>query len=139
MNANTWIKAKGKLVYSPVREVLRKKRSHNDFILVAEMNGEIAKYYSWWIRKSLHLNVRIPAWKPHITILDGRNPVPDDNLHQWEKHAGIVIDFEYSVEVEQVWKFFVLPVRSLQLDAIRSELGFMPNAHGFHLTVGRLD
>lgn len=134
----TWIKGTCKLVYSPARPGLKKKRAANDFIIVAEMPGDIAKYYSYWIKKKLYLNLQLPAWRPHITVLDGRKPVDDSKLHLWEKHAGKTVDFEYSIDVEQHWKFWVLPVRSEKLTEIRTELGFAPNAHNFHLTIGRM-
>lgn len=134
----TWLKAKGKLIYSPARPGLKKQRAANDFFVILETPGDVAKYYSHWVKKSLYLDLQLPAWRPHVTVLDGRKAIAEDKLPLWKKYAGEIIKYEYSVDIEQHWKFWVLPVRSPRLAEIRSELGLPQNNHGFHLTIGRM-
>lgn len=133
-----WIKGTAKLVYAPARPGLKKVRAANDYFLVAEVSGDIAKYYSYWIKKTLYVSLQPPAWRQHITVLNGRHEVPADRRHLWKKHHNETIHFEYSVDVQQHWKFWVLPVRSNRLETIREEFGLASNHKQFHLTVGRM-
>ena len=135
---NNWAKATGRLIYEPNRPDLRKIRKANDWFLVVETNPNIAAYYCWWIEKTWGLKLQRPAFKAHITVLDGRHPVAPDFRGQWKKRAGEVITFEYNVEFEQHWKFFALPVRCEKLNDIRAELGF-ESINNLQLTIGRME
>lgn len=134
---DSWVKAAGKLVYEPKRPDLRKSRAADDWWLVLDVPCGIAHYYNWWVKKEIHLDLQLPAWNPHITLLDGRRAVDPKHRHMWKKHAGKWFSFEYNVNIEQHWKFWTLPVRSRQLQEIRSELGFS-NEIDMHLTIGRM-
>jgi hypothetical protein len=134
---NNWTTATGRLIYEPNRPDLRKSRKSDDWWLIVETNPNIASYYCWWVEKKWGLKLQLPAWKAHITVLDGRKPVDPKYRDRWNAHKGKVITFEYSVEFEQHWKFFVLPVRCDQLNQLREELGFAP-IDNFHITIGRM-
>lgn len=134
----TWVKSIATLVYNPYRPGLRKVRGANNFFFIAEVKGDICKYYSHLIEKNLYLKLQLPVWRPHVTILNGRQSISDDKLHIWKKYAGEEIEFEYNVNVEQHWKFWVLPVRSERMQQLQKELGFDFENYDFHLTIGRM-
>lgn len=130
-----WHESTAKVLYDPYRPGLKKIRPGT--LVVANVDPGIAEYYRWWVKKRFGLHLHNTAFIPHITIVDGK--VKNDNKHQlWKKHQNEIIDFEYSVEFEQHWKFWTLPVRSPQLEAIRRELGLNPN-YNFHITFGRME
>jgi hypothetical protein len=130
-----WCKSTAKVFYDPYRPGLRKVRPGT--LVVANVDPGIAEYYRWWVRKRFGLFLQNTAFLPHITIVDGK--VKNDNQHPaWKKYQGQIITFEYSVELEQHWKFWTLPVRSKALENIRSELGLNPN-YNFHITFGRME
>lgn len=141
---DNWFKAKGKVQYTPWRPGAT-KRAHKPWVTVNVPNS-IAEYYRAQIVRNL-INpfnqdpiphrIHPPKWGAHITVLDGRFDIPQTHKHAWEKHQNAIVEFEYSNEVEQVWKFFVLPVRSAFLESIRAELGLPPRP--LHITVGRIE
>ena len=79
-----------------------------------------------------------PLFGAHITVLDGRVPVKNEHMHLWKKYQGKVIEFKYSPDIQQNWKFFHLTVQCEMLRNIRAELGLNPN-YNFHITVGRIE
>jgi len=131
----TWVKSTAKVFYDPYRPGLRKVRPGT--LVVANVDPGIAELYRYWVRKRHGLILQNTAFLPHITIVDGK--VKNDNQHpMWKKFHGQVIDFEYSVDMEQHWKFWTLPVRSKKLEEIRQSLGLNPN-YNFHITFGRME
>jgi len=130
-----WVKAQAKLSYDPYRPGLRKERPGS--LIVADLDFGIGEYYRWWVLKRFGLMLQPTAWKPHVTVLDGRKGLSPEAMKLWKKHQNKIIDLEYSVEVEQHWKFWVLPVRSKALNDIRSELG-LESSKNFHITIGRM-
>ena len=69
-------------------------------------------------------------------MLDGRQEVAENKQEFWGKYHDAEITFEYSVEIEHHWKFWVLPVRCSFLNDIREELG-LNREYNFHITIGR--
>lgn len=133
----TWVKYKGTLVYNPKRKELRKTRKEEQWWLICEIDYGLAAFYRHLVFKRFGLQLQPTAWKPHITVLDGRKQVKPEFQKFWKKYDGQKVEFEYSVDVEQHWKFWVLPVRSKQLMDIRKELGFH-NDYPLHVTFGRM-
>jgi hypothetical protein len=132
-----WTTSIGKLVYNPPRPDIRKSFAHDDWRLVVEVDRGFSLYYNWWVKKMWGLELQLPVWKTHITILNGKQPV-DPEFHKiWRKHENERITFEYSVEFEQHWKFFVLPVRCERFHEIRAELG-LSTWDKHHITFGRM-
>lgn len=139
----TWFKAKGKLVYgaNPALE----KRADKPWARVETPSG-ISDYYRHMLVRSVinpfrqegvdMTKVHPPMIGAHITVINGRHTIPPSNTF-WKKYDGKIIEYEYSIELEQVWKFFVLPVRCEFLERVREELGLPP--HPFHITVGRME
>jgi hypothetical protein len=128
-----WAASTAKVFYDPVRPGIRKVRPGS--LVVANVDPGIAEYYRWWVKKQHGLQLQNTAWYPHITVVDGK--VNSGRGSEWKKYQSAVIDFEYSAELEQHWKFWVLPVRSRQLEMIRHGLGLNPD-YNFHITVGRM-
>lgn len=132
---NEWIKTTAKIVYEPLRADLKKESRNPKWTVVAEVDPEITRLYRWWIKRQWWLDLVQPMWYPHVTVIDGRRPIR--NNERWKRLDGRRIEIEYSVNVEQHWKFFVLPVRSSVFDEIRQECGFH-ETHPYHITFGRM-
>lgn len=132
-----WVKHRGVLVYNPPRPDLRKIRQGNDWFIFLELDYNFAALYRWFILRRFHLQLQPTAWKPHVTVLDGRNKVQPEYRQFWKKYEKKKIEFEYSVDIEQHWKFWTLPVRSETLLDIREELGFKRQCE-LHITIGRM-
>jgi hypothetical protein len=130
----TWCKSSAQVSYDPYRPGLRKHRPGS--LVVANVDLGIPEYYRWWVRKRFGLQLHPPAFFPHITIVDGKRH--HDKNSFWKKYQNRTIEFEYNVEFEQHWKFWTLPVRSTQLEQIRTELDLNPN-YNFHITFGRME
>jgi hypothetical protein len=133
-----WIPATAKVEYDPYRPGLRKVRPGN--LVVADVDPSIAEYYRWWVMKRHGLKLQNTAFIPHVTIINGKTQNSGLLKHDaWRKHHKKIIELEYSCELEQHWKFWVLPARGEQLDVIRKELGLPSLGHNFHITFGRMD
>ena len=135
-----WVKANGRIIYDPTRDDLRKEERATPWWVIAQLTGrdleDFSAYYRWLLRRRGIGMIQQPAWKPHVTILDGRREVPEEFRRLWKKYDGQVVSFEYGVDIQKVWKFWVLPVRCALFEKIREELGFNPD-YPFHITVGR--
>lgn len=128
-----WCKSSAKVSYDPYRPGIRKIRP--GILVVADVDPGITEYYRWWVRRRFGLQLQSTAFMPHITIVDGKTPLDKNTF--WKKWQNKTIEFEYSVEMENHWRFWTLPVRSNKLELIRSELGLKPE-YNFHITFGRL-
>lgn len=133
-----WINYKGLVVYNPNRPNLKKIRLANQWFLFVEVCYDFAAFYRWLIFKRYGLRLNATAWKPHITVLDGRKEVKPEFRHNWKKYEKVKVEFNYSVNVQQHWKFWTLPVYSPKIIEIRKELGFFDN-YPLHITIGRMD
>lgn len=137
-----WIYTSGILQHSPPRPG-GKKRVNNYWLIVKVPNG-IVEFYHHWIQKRIGppwdpkaKKLQLPMWGGHITVLDGRTPLNDCQMKILEKLDGKRVSFEYSPDIQQHWKFFYLPVRSHELNQIRSDLG-LTKSYRFHITIARL-
>ena len=138
-----WIVGSGKLRYSPEKPNAIKR--NNPWWIVVDIDRSIQKYYGHWINNIIsppwlikRKLIQTPLWGGHITVLDGRQEPPLENQQHWGKYHNLEINFEYSVEIEHHWKFWVLPVKCPMLNDIREELGLDGN-YPFHITIGRDD
>lgn len=134
--SSNWVKGSAKLVYDPYRPGIKKVRKGE--LIVAEVDTNIAEYYRWWVKKRYGLRLQNTAWISHITIVDGKSALDLSKNENWKKFHGQFIEFEYSVEIEQHWKFWTLPVRSNDLMMVRKSLGLAPS-YNFHITFGRME
>lgn len=135
-----WVTVTGRIMYDPVREDLRKESRDTPWWVIAQLTGreleDFSAYYRWILRMRGVGMIAAPAWKPHVTILDGRHVVDGTYMHAWKKHDGEIVEFEYGVDIYKQWKFWALPVRCPKFDEIRKELGFT-DPYPYHITVGR--
>jgi hypothetical protein len=130
-----WLPTKAKVLYDPIRPGIRKNRPGS--LIVANVDPGIAEYYRWWVKKRFGLWLQNTAFIPHVTILDGKNANTPIDMKQWKKFEGQTIDIEYSVDLQQHWKFWVLPVRGNDLQFIRQSIGLAPT-YKYHITFGRM-
>lgn len=133
-----WLKGKGKLIYNPARPGIKKAQRHTPWWLIVSVDNEIGKYYRDWIDRVFHLKLQHPAWGTHITLLNDRDVVKPEFQQHWKKYHNQWIEFEYSVVLEQHWKFWTLPVKCERFIEIRHELGVLHD-HPFHITIGRME
>lgn len=127
----------GVLKYNPLRQKLKKTRTHDEFFLILDIPKNVGLYYRYWVKKEFNIFLNPPAYGEHITVLDGRNPVGTEYLEHWNKYEGERVTINYTNYIYQQWKFCCLPVESVKLNAIRSELGFNHNPN-LHITFGRM-
>jgi hypothetical protein len=139
---SNWIQASGILQHSPPRPGGKKRV--NNFWLTVKVPKGIVEYYHHWIQKRIGppwdpkaVKLQLPMWGGHITVLDGRTTLNDQQVSQLQSLDNRRVTFEYSPDIRQHWKFYYLPVRSKELDQIRRNLGFTKH-HPYHITVGRL-
>lgn len=133
-----WLKGTGKLIYNPNRPGMKKVQRLSPWWLIVDVDNNIGKYYRYWIQRQWGLVLQAPTWGTHITLSNDRDVIDPKYQHHWKKFQGKKIDFEYSVVIEQHWKFFVLPTRCERFNEIRHELGIFHD-HPFHITIGRMD
>jgi len=138
---SNWIQASGILQHSPPRPGGKKRI--NNYWLIVKMPRGIVEYYHHWIQKKIGppwdpnaVKLQLPMWGGHITVLDGRIPLNANQEKILESLDGNRVNFEYSPDIQQHWKFFYLPVKSQQLDNIRKTLG-LTKPHPYHITVAR--
>lgn len=131
-----WLKTQAKVLYDPFRPGIRKVRPGS--LIVANVDPNIAEYYRWWVKKRFGLRLQNTAFIPHVTVLDGKNANTAVDMKRWKAFEGQTVDIEYSVGIEQHWKFWVLPVRSNDLQAVRLDLGLAPTSK-LHITFGRME
>jgi hypothetical protein len=119
-----WFKTQGKLTYGPgIRAAIK-------------VDQQLSNYYRTMIPKHFDVNgQRHPA---HITVVRIGVEKPP-NMDVWEKHQGLVVEFEYSNMVEVDGVYWFLRARSEQIAEIRKELGlpeYFDRKKGYHITLG---
>ena len=129
--------------YEPTKENAKKR--NNPWWIIADVDYNISNYYSWWVQRMIlnppwatnGIKLHPPMWGTHITVLDGRNEVQPEYHHLWKKYHGKIINFNYSPDVQQIHKFWVIPVKCKFLMNIRKELG-IDDPYPLHITIGRI-
>lgn len=135
---NEWIASRGRLIYRPQQSFsLRKKRQVDTHHTIVTADAGLSEYYRWWIEKRFHLWIQPPMLNLHVSIFNGKEVIPESAAEVLSGLHDSFVEYEYSVNVQQHWKFWVLPVRSKQLEQIRNLCGVAPNYH-FHITIGRM-
>ena len=130
MEAETWIKAKGKLLIEP-----KAKR------IAVGLGFDFVNYYAWLLENDLKESFHYPRHGGHITIAN-------ENIHKQINYAaakawaGKWIDFEYNPEViiggkSKGFKNFWMKVRSREIEIIKKEIGVRDTAGflGLHITL----
>lgn len=123
-------KTTGKIVYDPTHKVAKFLK----WTMILRVPDEITAYYRYWIKRELGIQLNVPCWRSHVTIVRGQRPL---RPHLWNQHAGREIEIEYSGDIHNDGKYFWLPVKSQELSDVREELGLSPYPKiGFHVTTG---
>ena len=131
----------GTIIYDPYRGQMKKK---TNWWAVVEIDKEITRYFRWWVKKELHVDLFQPSWDAHISIIRGEQP-PEDKKKLWKKYHRQEIEFDYSLDVRQSgdttgWDrpshYWFVNVQCPQLKLIRDEFGF-PSDWSQHITIGR--
>ncbi len=130
----------GIIVYDPFRPNM-KRRTQNWCVI--ETDNEITRYYRWWVKKELWLDLSPPSWGAHISCVRGEFIQPQHE-HLWKKYDRLEISFQYGHEVRYSGDttgdrpdfFRFVDVYCPMIDIIRSELG-LKTWFKYHLTIGR--
>lgn len=134
----TWIKTTGKIIYQPGHtSFLRKKRSVDEHHTIVTASKGLSDYYRWWIDREFHLWIQPPMLNVHVSVFNGKESLGPEANRILTQLNNTVVEYEYSVDVQQHWKFWVLPVRSEALKNIREQCGVKRDYH-FHITIGRM-
>ena len=135
-------KGTGIIKYDPPRYGMKKR---TQWWAVVNVDKEITRYFRWWVKKELWIDLCQPSWDAHISIIRGERP-PKDKQYLWKKYDGQKIDFKYSVVVkkgkdasqrrDQVGDFWLVEIECPLLKQIRNEFGFKSDWKQ-HITIGR--
>ena len=102
------------------------------------IEGDIDKYYSWFLKKRFNLELNRPIRKAHITIISDR--VEDHARYEQAKQIfdGKEVAFTYDPEeVRSNGVHWWLKVYSDEVYAMRDVAGLTPRPYfGLHLTLG---
>ncbi|WPK18222.1 hypothetical protein [Salmonella phage SD-2_S15] len=131
------IEMEGTLVYDPDRGTMKKKK---DFWLVLQLPLQLVRYYQYFIRTDLHIDVKDPQWGAHVSIVRG-----EVSQHQeyWKKYDGMKVKIKFNPCIEIVkdkknpGSFFIIEFEDDFITHIRNELGLPTKYFKYHITVGR--
>jgi hypothetical protein len=134
-------KGTAKIIYDPLRPGMKRRTER---WIIANSDREVGRYYRWWVKKELHIELFQPSWGEHISLVRGEY-IQDEYKHLWKKYDGEIITFEYEHNVRwsgdtttgdrPEWFWFV-DVRCPRIDEIRAELG-LKTFFKYHMTIGR--
>lgn len=120
----------GVLRYSPIRNGIVSNKN----ILVLDVDCEdLALYHQWFIKKTYGINLSIPMFGTHVTVIKPEEA--DINNPLWGFYEGHKISVDYEL-IERHWKFWSLNILSKDLVKIRENFGLNPFFR-LHMTIGR--
>lgn len=133
-----YIEIKGYLEYDPERSMMKRR---TNYWCVLQLPNDLVRYYQYFIIKEKHLDIKMPAWGSHISIIRGEKP---DREHRdlWKKYHKKKFSIRFKPYIEEIkdkkkpGSFYVITVESPELMKIREELGLSVH-RDFHLTIGR--
>lgn len=136
----------GRIVYDPSRPGMKRR---TEWWCIAQIDREITRYYRYWANQNpvvfgeTHLDLCLPSWDAHISIVRGEVP-REEFRHHWKKYHGKTITFRYSHclrrtrnHIHEKDYFWFIDVQSPEIDEIREELG-LRTFYNYHITVGRI-
>lgn len=136
-----WLETTGRIVYDPDRKGMKRR---TQWWCVLDTDNEITRYYRWWVKKELHVDLKMPSWGGHVSIIRGEKP-PKHLDHLWKKYHNKRVKIRYRPWVRQSGDttggdrpshFWFLEVDAPFLIDIRKEFGF-PHNWKLHMTIGR--
>lgn len=131
------IEMEGILEYDPDRGDMK---SQKEYWLVLQLPLSLVRYYQYFLKTDLHLDIKDPAWGAHVSIVRGETP---PNAENWKKYDGQKLKIKFNPYIKQVkdkkspGSFYVIMFESEEITAIREELGLKSKYFEYHITVGR--
>lgn len=141
MCKSEWLTSTGVIKYDPPRPGMKRR---TDWWAILKVDREITRYYRWWVKKELHVDLCQPSWDAHISIIRGEKP-RNELMHLWKKYDGKKVKFRYRHHVrvsgdttgnDRPNHYWFVDIDCPQLTNIRKELK-MPCKWSLHLTIGR--
>ena len=135
-------KIKGTIVFDPPNITSKHERQDSwKKVAMVEFEGDIKKYYRWFIKKRFHLFLGESIRKAHVTFINDHKK--DIKMHKWDmvkkRWDGKKIEIELSTDVDTDgtnW-WLIVPHESREdLHNIRAELGLGRPYFGLHMTFG---
>jgi hypothetical protein len=147
-----YITYKGIIHFDPVNKT-KKHESQADWkrMALVMFDGEIAEYYSWFLKKRYNLILNKPIRGAHISFINdsirdickGLNCSETEAIQAWEelrerwdgKEIEIVLDLEIKGNGTHYWLIIPQEERE-ELHSIRSEIGLGRPYYGLHMSIG---
>jgi hypothetical protein len=138
----TTFKIKGKILFDPPNITSKHERqSEWKKVAMVEFEGDIKKYYRWFVKKRYHLFLGESIRKAHVTFINDHER--DIKMHKWDmvkkRWNGKTIEIELSTDVRTDginWWLVVPEEAREELHGIRAELGLGRPYFGLHMTFG---
>lgn len=133
-----YVELDGYVEYDPDRKEMKSK---TQYWCVLQLPNDLVRYYQYFIRKEKHIDLQMPAWGAHVSIIRGEKP-DNEHMHLWKKYDKKRIKIRFYPDIVQIkdkkqgGSFFIINLESPELIEIRKELG-LPIYPDFHITIGR--
>lgn len=133
-----YVELDGYVEYDPDRKEMKSK---TQYWCVLQLPNDLVRYYQYFIRKEKHIDLQMPAWGAHVSIIRGEKP-DNEHMHLWKKYDKKRIKIRFYPDIVQIkdkkqgGSFFIINFESPELIEIRKELG-LPIYPNFHITIGR--
>lgn len=133
-----YIELQGYLEYDPDRGDMARR---TEYWCVLQLPNDLVRYYQYFLKTEKHLQMCMPAWGAHVSIIRGEKP-DAEHLPLWNKYNKQRFTIRFKPEIvelkdkKQPGSFFVINFECPELMDLRAELG-LPVHKDFHITIGR--
>lgn len=133
-----YIELDGYIEYDPDRKDMKRR---TEYWCVLQLPNDLVRYYQYFVRTEKHIELEMPAWGAHATIIRGEKP-DAEHIHLWKKYHKQKVKIRFKPEIVEVkdrkkdGSFYIINFESPELVEIRRELG-LPIYPEFHITIGR--
>jgi hypothetical protein len=131
-----WHTGTGQIIYDPPRPGMKRRTEWWCVVNVFDKNGDISRYYRYWIFKKWGTVLDPPAHGTHISCVRGEEP-PDHLKHLWGQETGKIVEFKYTHDIYFRKGFFFCEIDCPPLIDIRKKFGF-PHDWRLHMSIGKL-
>ena len=121
-----------------VPHVSKKHLAHADWktVVIALLDRDITKYYSWFLYKRFGLDLVQPLRGGHITFVSDRTEEISNFAETKEKWHNKIVDIALDLNVRTNGNHWWLKVTCPEFDVIRTELGLTEPFMSYHMTIG---